>query len=223
MGVRLDSGDMTRLSRDARKILDKAGFSKAVIIASNDLDEHLIASLKKQGAAIGVWGVGTRLVTADGQPALGGVYKLTAVRGALGDWDYKVKLSEQDAKVSIPGILQVRRFEKAGRFVGDVIYDVGLGMGEKQVLLDSEDESREHRTHAKATYQDLLIPVLRNGQLVYQAESVDQCRQRAQKQLAAFEPGVRKLRDPRRYLVAIESELHRLRESMIQEARSPAE
>ncbi len=223
VGIRLDSGDLTQLSRTARRILDEAGFPEAVIIASNDLDEHLIASLKERGAAIGVWGVGTKLVTAEGQPALGGVYKLTAVRGTSGDWDYKVKLSEQAAKMSLPGILQVRRFQTAGRFVGDVIYDVSLGAGRKQVLLDSTDASREHQTPEEATYEDLLIPVLKHGQVVYQAESVGRCRQRVQKQLAEFAPEVKSLTHPRRYPVGLESELHRLRERMIREARSPRE
>src|SRR5581483_3124925 len=106
LGIRLDSGDLAYLSIEARKILDAAGFPNAVIIGSNDLDENIIASLKEQGATINVWGVGTKLVTAYDQPAMGGVYKLAAVRTAGGRWEYKVKLSEQTAKVSIPGIQQ---------------------------------------------------------------------------------------------------------------------
>src|SRR5206468_330184 len=98
------------LSIEARKMLDEAGFPNAKIAASNDLDEHLITSLKQQGARIDVWGVGTRLITAFDQPALGGVYKLTAIRAADGTWDFKIKLSEQAVKVPNPGILQVRRF-----------------------------------------------------------------------------------------------------------------
>jgi nicotinate phosphoribosyltransferase len=94
IGIRLDSGDLAWLSTQARKLLDEAGFSKAAIVASNDLDEHLIQSLKLEGAAIGVWGVGTKLCTAFDQPALGGVYKLAAVRRADKSWSYKVKLSE---------------------------------------------------------------------------------------------------------------------------------
>jgi nicotinate phosphoribosyltransferase len=104
VGIRLDSGDLAWLSVEARKILDNGGFPKALIVASNDLDEHIIASLKAQGAQINVWGVGTKLITAFDQPALGGVYKLGAIRGDDGRWVYKVKLSEQAAKVSTPGI-----------------------------------------------------------------------------------------------------------------------
>ena len=110
VGIRLDSGDLAYLSIEARKILDEGGFPRAAIVASNDLDEHIIASLKQQGAAIAVWGVGTKLATAYDQPALGGVYKLAAIRKPGEAWQYKVKLSEQVIKTSIPGILQVRRY-----------------------------------------------------------------------------------------------------------------
>ncbi|MES2572953.1 MAG: nicotinate phosphoribosyltransferase, partial [Verrucomicrobiota bacterium] len=94
-GIRLDSGDLAYLSIEARRMLDEAGFPNASIVASNDLDEHTIVSLKQQGATINVWGVGTKLVTAYDQPALGGVYKLAAVRAGSGAWEHRVKLSEQ--------------------------------------------------------------------------------------------------------------------------------
>jgi nicotinate phosphoribosyltransferase len=218
VGIRLDSGNLDRLSRDARKILDEAGFAEAVIIASNDLDEYIIASLKKRGATVGVWGVGTRMVTADGQPAMGGVYKLAAVRGSSGDWDYKLKLSEQAVKVSIPGILQVRRFQRAGRFVGDVIHDVRLGPGRRQVLLDSSGVRREQRSPAWETGEDLLLPVWRHGKSVCQAESVDCSRQRAQAQLARLDPDLKRLTRPGRYPVGLESRLHHMRERIVLES-----
>ena len=218
VGIRLDSGNLDRLSRDARHILDEAGFAETVIIASNDLDEHLIASLKKRGASVGVWGVGTRMVTADGQPAMGGVYKLAAVRSSAGDWVYKLKRSEQAVKTSIPGILQVRRFQEAGRFVGDVIHDLRLGPGKRQVLLETGGEGRERRSPRWETGEDLLIPVWRNGKQVCQPESVDRCRQRARDQLARLDPALKRLVRPGRYPVGLESRLHHLRERMILES-----
>jgi len=115
LGIRLDSGDLAYLSIEARRLLDEAGFTDTAIIASNDLDEHIITSLKDQGAAIGVWGVGTRLATAHGQSALGGVYKLSAIDDADGRRQYTVKLSEDIAKINIPGRLQVRRFYEPTR------------------------------------------------------------------------------------------------------------
>ncbi|HQU45567.1 MAG TPA: nicotinate phosphoribosyltransferase, partial [Pirellulales bacterium] len=129
-GVRLDSGDLAYLSIEARKILDEAGLNDTFIMASGDLDERLIASLKQQQAMIGVWGVGTHLVTAFDEPALGGVYKLSAVREPGGAWRRCVKLSEQAAKSSTPGILQVRRYEVGGECLGDMIYDLELGCGD---------------------------------------------------------------------------------------------
>ena len=114
IGIRLDSGDLAYLSIEARRILDEGGFPKAVIVASNDLDERIVETLNDQGAKINVWGVGTRLVTGCDDPALGGVYKLSAVRSNGEAWQYKVKLSEQAAKVSTPGVLQVRRYYSAG-------------------------------------------------------------------------------------------------------------
>ena len=102
VGIRLDSGDLAQLSKGAREILDQAGFPDASIVASNDLDEYAMEKLRKQGAQIGVWGIGTKLATAYDQPALGGVYKLGALRDDKGNWQPKVKLSEQTIKTSIP-------------------------------------------------------------------------------------------------------------------------
>ena len=110
VGIRLDSGDLVSLSIAARKMLDEAGFQKTIIYASNNLDETLITSLKIQGAKISAWGVGTNLVTAYDQPALDGVYKLSALKNNEGTWQYKMKLSEQTIKMTIPGIPQVKRF-----------------------------------------------------------------------------------------------------------------
>ncbi len=116
IGVRLDSGDLAYLSKQGRKMLDNAGFSETQIFASNDLDEYLIASLKQQGAKINVWGVGTQLVTAFDQPALGCVYKLAAWRTPGGPWQYPIKLSEQLIKISTPGMQQIRRYCQRGKF-----------------------------------------------------------------------------------------------------------
>ncbi|MCP4655205.1 MAG: nicotinate phosphoribosyltransferase, partial [bacterium] len=101
VGIRLDSGDLATLSCEARKLLDAAGFPKASIVASNDLDEYEIARLKAAGAAIDLWGVGTRLATAYDQPALGGVFKLSAFREAGGSWRPVIKLSEERLKISV--------------------------------------------------------------------------------------------------------------------------
>ena len=118
VGIRLDSGDLAFLSIEARHILDEAGFPDAVIVGSNDLDEHVIASLKEEGARINVWGVGTKLATGYDQPALGGVYKLSCVRSDGNEWINKVKLSEQAIKVSTPGIPSDTPFSPGGPVPG---------------------------------------------------------------------------------------------------------
>src|SRR5574340_1128580 len=123
MGIRIDSGDLAWFSKRAREMLDEAGFNDTKVYASNELDEHTVKSLKEQGAAIDVWGVGTRLVTAYDQAALGGVYKLAAIREPGGEWEPRLKVSEQVTKVTTPGLLAVRRYrDEHGRFVGDMIY-----------------------------------------------------------------------------------------------------
>jgi len=117
IGVRLDSGDGAALSIKARQMLDEAGFTNAKIVGSGDLDEYMITDLKQRGAKIDVWGVGTKLSTGQPDAALGGVYKLGATRCPGGEWQYHIKLSEESAKISIPGSLQVRRFHHPdGRF-----------------------------------------------------------------------------------------------------------
>ena len=124
LGIRLDSGDLAWLSIEARRMLDEAGLRDARIVASNDLDEELIASLvDEQDAKIDVFGVGTKLVTAYSQPALGGVYKLGAIRDGNGEWQRRIKVSEQTVKTTIPGMLNVRRFSSDGVFRGDMLWD----------------------------------------------------------------------------------------------------
>ena len=127
-----------------------------MIYASNELDENVIASLKQQGAKIGAWGVGTRLVTGADDAALGGVYKLTAIRDKGGPWKRKIKLSEQSAKISVPGILQTRRFVAGAEFAGDLIYDVEDGEPSR-TLIDMLDVTRR-KTVPEANLRTWRIP-----------------------------------------------------------------
>ena len=219
VGIRLDSGDLAWLSIEARKALDAAGFKKAAILASNDLDEHIISSLKMQGATINVWGVGTKLVTGYDQPALGGVYKLGAIRDDTGRWQYKIKLSEQTAKISTPGIHQVRRFHSGTEFIADGIYDVELGAPEPFTLIDPLDATRRKRLEVGTASEDLLVPVFRGGQLKYQIPPLEAIRKQTQAQLAMFHSGVKRFTNPHQYPVGLESGLHELKTKLIMEAR----
>jgi nicotinate phosphoribosyltransferase len=218
-GIRLDSGDLAYLSIEARKILDEAGFPEAVIVGSNDLDEHIIASLKEQGARINVWGVGTKLITAYDQPALGGVYKLSAIKGADGQWQHKVKLSEQVAKLTNPGILQVRRFQTATEFVGDAIYDVSTPSVATFTIVDPMDSTRRKHFAPGVVSSDLLVPVFRAGKPVGALPNLETIRARLQHQLALFNPGVKRFTNPHQYPVGLELGLHELKNKLVLKAR----
>jgi nicotinate phosphoribosyltransferase len=222
IGVRLDSGDLAWLSREARRILDEAGFPEAQVLASNDLDETLIAELKRQGAAIDVWGVGTRLVTAFGDPALGGVYKLTAVREPGGEWEDRVKVSEQAAKTTNPGIQQVRRFRLGGEFTGDVIYDQRRGLPAEPTMVDPLDMTRRKVIPPGAQGENLLVPVFRQGARVYDPPDLEAIRRRVREQLGCFHAGVKRFVNPHRYPVGLELGYFERRTRLILEERGLA-
>ncbi|UFH54671.1 nicotinate phosphoribosyltransferase [Spirosoma sp. KNUC1025] len=224
--IRLDSGDLAYLSIEARKLLDDAGFQKTSIVASNDLDETIIASLKQQGAKIDIWGVGTKLVTAFDQPALGGVYKLAALRheasGAetSGRWEYKMKLSEQAIKISTPGIQQVRRFRDERGFMADMIFDAEIDSTNKPtVMIDPLDFTKRRRFDATQPYEDLLVPVFREGSCVYELPNIHDVRARVQTQLADLHPGVKRFVNPHTYPVGLEKTLHELKTELIMKLR----
>ncbi len=219
LGIRLDSGDLAYLSAQARKLLDEAGFTDAVILVSNDLDEQLIASLKQQGAPIGVWAVGTRLVTAFDQPALGGVYKLSAIRRPGEAWTYRLKLSEQTIKVSTPGVLQVRRFLLDGQYAGDMIYDESQGPLASATLVDPQDGNRQKQLPPEATFADLLVPVVRGGRPVYNPPPPAEARQHAASELARLSPSVKRVLNPHEYPVGLEPALFALKTRLIRAAR----
>jgi nicotinate phosphoribosyltransferase len=219
IGIRLDSGDLAYLSIEARKILDAAGLQAARIVASNDLDENLIASLKEQGARIDVWGVGTRLVTGGDQAALGGVYKLGAVRPPGRPWQHRVKVSEQAAKTSNPGVQQVRRFSGPSGFVADVIFDEDTGLGKAPVVVDPLDPTRRKHIPEGTPAEDLLVPVVRGGRPVYEPPPLEATRARAKEQIARLHPGIKRFVNPHQYPVGLALELHALKTRLVLEAR----
>lgn len=184
VGVRLDSGDLGALSHQARQLLDQANFQQAVIVASNDLDEHTIAHWKSRQAPIGLWGVGTRLVTASDQPSLGGVYKLSALRNSQGQWQHKLKRSENEEKYTLPGMLQVRRYYRNGAPHGDMLYDELTDQSNNAV---SSNGNAEHLVMDESLETaDLLTPVMRAGTIVSHSPSLHQLQQCTQQQLTQF-------------------------------------
>jgi nicotinate phosphoribosyltransferase len=219
VGIRLDSGDLAELSKAARAKLDAAGFEGAAIVASNDLCEHRIAALRRAGAKISVWGVGTRLVTGHDQPALGGVYKLSALRGGPEQpWRRMVKLSDTPIKTSTPGILQVRRLRRGGAAIVDLVYDQEFGPPEPGAEARNIDPLSDEAAAlpADADADDLLVPILRAGQRVSQAPSTAAIRERALAELASLPAGVRRLDSPEPYTVALEARVAELKRTLIQ-------
>ena len=200
-------------------MLDEAGFPKATIVASNDLDEQIIASLKDQGATIGVWGVGTRLITAYDQPALGGVYKLAAVRDGQGRWQYKVKLSEQTIKVSNPGILQVRRYFQRGEAIGDVIFDEQFPIQGDCTMVDPMDMTHRKNDPGRHGERRPAGARLRRGQRVCDLPSLEESRDRLQEQLGMFHAGVKRFVNPHQYPVGLELGLHERKTNLILKTR----
>lgn len=220
LGVRLDSGDLAYLSIETRKLLDAAGFKEAVIVGSNDLDEHIIASLKDQGAKINVWGIGTRLATAYEQPALDGVYKLTALRKPGTEWEYKLKLSEQSQKISTPGVLQVRRFfNSKNQAIADAIYDEKIGLSDACTIIDPFDMTRRKYITSGTEYRDLLQPIFRKGQLVYSIPPLHISRQKTIDELYYFHEAIRRFLNPHIYPVGLEKQLFELKTQLVLKAR----
>lgn len=219
LGVRLDSGDLTTLSRQARQMLDQAGFEETKIYATNELSEELIVQMKQQGAAVTVWGVGTHLVTGQTQPALDGVYKLAAIRApGEQEWKYKLKFSEKLSKVSDPGSLQVRRFHTPDRgYVADAIYDALMLPPQQWVIIDAHHGERHIATTWGA--RDLLIPIFSQGQQVYTPPPLTQSRSECLAHLQRFAPTLRTLSAPQPYLVGMERELYRRKQHVMQNIR----
>jgi nicotinate phosphoribosyltransferase len=219
IGVRLDSGDRVALSIETRRMLNEAGFTNAKIVCSGDLDEHIIADMKRRGAKIDTWGVGTKLTTGQPDAALGGIYKLGAVRRPGGQWEYRIKLSDERAKTSYPGLLQVRRFYEAdGRFTADAIYEIDHTISEPYGIVDLQTEGATE-IPPKTEYTDLLIPVFRQGELVYQVPELSASRERTRQQLHCLRPGVARLNNPQAYPVGLEKSLYELRSNLIARAR----
>ncbi|MEC7986292.1 MAG: nicotinate phosphoribosyltransferase [Myxococcota bacterium] len=218
VGVRLDSGDMADLSKKARVILDEGGFPDAKIVASDSLDERKIAALKEAGALIQVWGVGTNMVTAKDQPALGGVYKLAAVRAPGEDWQYKVKLSNTPIKVSNPGILQIRRFtDEKGLFLGDVLYDEDMGLSENPRAHSLTKAGFE--LSLSGSYTELLQPILRDGNPVWSPPSLADIRERAQRELDHLPSQLRAFNVDEPYFVGLKGQVNTLKNTLIAGAK----
>ena len=219
-GIRLDSGDLAYLSREARKMLDEAGFPNAIICASGDLDENLIRDLKLQGAAIDTWGVGTKLITSEDCPSLGGVYKLSA-EYVDGQVVPKMKISENEVKITNPGVKKLYRiYDKDGMAVADLIalehehYDTS-----KPLTIYDPVNTWKSMTLTNYTMKELQVPLFRNGELVYQSPSLMEIQQHCREELSTFWDQYKRLLNPHRYKVDLSDSLWMLKNSMLQQLR----
>ena len=221
-GIRLDSGDLAYLSKEARKMLDEAGFPDAVISASNDLDEYLIDSSKTQGAAITSWGVGTNLITAKDNPSFGGVYKLAAIMGPDGKFIPKIKLSENTEKITNPGDKKIYRvYEKAsGKIKGDLICLTDEVFTEDKPLLLFDPLEPWKKTMLKTgtfTLRELMKPIFKNGECCYESPSVMDIRTFCQQEQATLWEETRRLVNPHQVYVDLSQKLYDTKISLLEQ------
>jgi len=215
-GIRLDSGDLAYLSRESRRMLDEAGFPNAKICVSGDLDEYLIRDLKLQGARIDSWGVGTKLITSADCSALGGVYKLAA---EIEDDKIvsKIKVSENPAKVTNPGVKKLLRvYDKDHMAVADLIalesdqFDTSKPL----TLFDPIDTWKE-MTLTEYTLRELHVPIFKNGECVYECPSLNEIRAYCRQEMYSFWDEYKRLRNPHIYKVDLTESLWMLKQSML--------
>lgn len=220
-GIRLDSGDLAYLSKKAKKMLTEAGFPDAIISASNDLDETLINSLKIQGATINSWGVGTNLITSKDCPSFGGVYKLAAVLDRkTGEFNPKIKLSENAEKITNPGNKAIKRIysRETGKIIADLICLEGEVYDENHSLLLFDPIETWKKTHlAPNTYtmRDLLIPVFQGGKCVYESPAVMDIQTYCKKELDTLWDESRRLVNPHEVHVDLSKPLWNMKNQLL--------
>lgn len=213
--LRLDSGDLSVLSQKVRRRLDQAGFSETKIMATNELTEEIITNLKYQGADISIWGVGTNLVTAKDQPALDGVYKLSALKNERGEWTDRLKISDQVIKTTHPGISQVRRYSDGERDWADMVYDLPIGAG--NTIVHHTDPGKEWEVDPSWEHRDLLIPMLRRGKRVYTSPPLSEIRENTISQLSRLPSSMRRFLNPEPFFSGMEKRLMEKKLRMIRE------
>lgn len=219
-GIRLDSGDLAYLSKEARKMLDEAGFPEATICASNDLDEFLLHDLKMQGAAIDSWGVGTNLITSKDCPSFGGVYKLAAIQNEEGEFVPKIKISENTEKITNPGNKTIYRiYEKAsGKIKADLICFADEVIDPKQDLLlfDPMDTWKKTKL-ASGTYtvREILLPIFKNGECLYKSPTLKEIAAYCREEKDTLWDETKRLFYPHRVYVDLSQKLYNVKQSLL--------
>ena len=221
-GIRLDSGDLAYMSKQARKLLDAAGFEDAFISASSDLDEYLIDSLKTQGAKITSWGVGTNLITSKDCPAFGGVYKLAAVQDAeTGEFIPKIKLSENTEKITNPGNKTIYRIydRQTGKIRADLIClaDETFDETKDMIVFDPLETWKKTKIHANTyTLRELLVPVFKDGECVYTSPSVMEIRDICTREKETLWDETKRLINPHEVYVDLSDKLYKIKSELLE-------
>ena len=209
-GIRLDSGDMTYLTKKARKMLDEAGWTECAISVSNSLDEYLIQDLLRQGAQIDMFGVGERLITARSEPVFGGVYKLVAVEHRDGTIEPKIKISENTGKITNPHFKKLYRFygNDTGKAIADYlcVWDETVDDSKNIRIFDPEATWKEKEVY-NFTARELQVPIFRNGKLVYQLPTLDEIRDYCRQQVDTLWDEVKRFDNPHTYYVDLSQRL----------------
>ncbi len=219
-GIRLDSGDLSYLSKTARKMLDEAGFKDAIISASSDLDEYLIRDLKLQGSQITLWGVGTHLITSKGCPSFGGVYKLAAIKSG-DEYISKIKISENPDKVTNPGNKKIYRIygKESGKIIADLIALEHEVYAESSpiVLFDPQNTWKKKKLEPGTfTLRSLLIPIFINGKCVYKSPETFDIKANCEKELSTLWDESRRLVNPQTVIINLSKELYDLKHQMLE-------
>ncbi|NMA12651.1 MAG: nicotinate phosphoribosyltransferase, partial [Chloroflexi bacterium] len=225
-GIRLDSGDIAYLSKQARHMLDKAGLTDCKIFASNSLDEFIIRSLQNQGAQVDVYGVGEKLITASSEAVFGGVYKLVAMQNPDGSYVPKIKISDTFEKITTPAFKDIWRIydRNDNHPVADVItldHEVIPDDGPYEIF-DPLDVTKRKVLENYYTHK-LLVPIYEKGKLVYKLPTLNEIRKSCQKQVAELWEEVRRLENPHTYYVDLSQELWDLKTKLVREARFKAD
>ena len=219
-GIRIDSGDLTYLSKQARKMLDNAGLPGIKIVASNSLDEYIIRDLITQGARIDLFGVGERLITSKSEPVFGGVYKLAAIEEDDGSITPKIKISENAGKVTIPHFKKVYRlFENAtGKAMADYIcvHDEQPDFSQPLELFDPE-ATWKRKTVTDFTVRSLLVPIFKDGELVYKVPTIQESRAHCQREVDSLWDEVKRFEFPHNYYVDLSQKLWDVRAGLLSE------
>ena len=221
-GIRLDSGDIAYLTREARKMLDEAGWESCQISASNSLDEYIIRDLLRQGAKVDLFGVGERMITASSQPVFGGVYKLAAVEDAQGNIIPKIKVSENVDKITNPHFKKVYRIfdRETGKAEADYIavWDEQVDASAPLELFDPQ-ATWKRKTYTDFVIRELQVPVFRNGQLVYRRPGLKEIQDYCRTQVDTLWDEVKRFENPHNYYVDLSQKLWDIKQALLRSQR----